>query len=261
MTPWLRTETDMGRIAAAVWAAIALAGAIATIGPLEIPGSDTTQMRDLAGLAALFAGISFVLPWSRLPRVAFSLGLVLMSAVIAGAGACLRLRGQRAHDPLHLRGRAGRVVHAGALERRPARRDRGAADRARARGRPVGQRPCRGVQGRAAARHADHALRARAADARDARPGRARDARARQPALPRRPARDAPVRGGARHRAVQGGTSRAAAVGRAARGGRLGRRDARAASAATRSPRSPARSSSGSGSRTASATSEACGSP
>lgn len=74
----------MGRIAAAVWGAIALAGAIATIGPLKIPGSDTTQMRDLAGLAALFAGVSFVLPWSRLPRIAFSIGLVLMSAVIAG---------------------------------------------------------------------------------------------------------------------------------------------------------------------------------
>jgi diguanylate cyclase (GGDEF)-like protein len=74
----------MGRIAAAVWGAIALAGAIATIGPLEIPGSDTTQMRDLAGLAALFGGISFVLPWARLPHFAFSLGLVMMSAVIAG---------------------------------------------------------------------------------------------------------------------------------------------------------------------------------
>jgi GGDEF domain-containing protein len=74
----------MGRIAAAVWGAIALAGAIATIGPLKIPGSDTTQMRDLAGLAALFAGVSFVLPWARLPRVAFSVSLVLMSAVIAG---------------------------------------------------------------------------------------------------------------------------------------------------------------------------------
>lgn len=74
----------MGRIAAAVWGAIALAGAIATVGPLKIPGSDTAQMRDMAGLAALFAGISFVLPWARLPRVAFSVGLVLMSAVIAG---------------------------------------------------------------------------------------------------------------------------------------------------------------------------------
>ena len=74
----------MGRIAAAVWGAIALAGAIATIGPLEIPGSDTTLMRDFAGIAALCAGISFVLPWARLPRVSFSVGLVLMSAVIAG---------------------------------------------------------------------------------------------------------------------------------------------------------------------------------
>jgi hypothetical protein len=73
----------MGRIAAAVWAAIALCGAVATIGPLEIPGSDTTQMREIAALAAVFAGISFVLPWSRLPGVAFSIGLVLMSALIA----------------------------------------------------------------------------------------------------------------------------------------------------------------------------------
>ena len=135
MSAVVANRTDMGRIAAAVWAAIALAGAIATIGPLEIPGSDTQQMRDLAGLAALFAGISFVLPWSRLPQVAFSLGLVLMSAVIAGAGARLRLCGQRAHDPLHLRGRPGRVVHAGALERRSARRHSGAAGRPRARGR------------------------------------------------------------------------------------------------------------------------------
>ena len=84
MNAVVSNREDMGRIAAAVWGAIALSGAIATIGPLEIPGSDTTQMRDLAGLAALFAGISFVLPWSRLPRVAFSFGLVLMSAVIAG---------------------------------------------------------------------------------------------------------------------------------------------------------------------------------
>jgi GGDEF domain-containing protein len=74
----------MGRIAAAVWAAIALCGAIATIEPLTIPGSDTTQMRQIAALAALIAGVSFVLPWSRLPRGAFSILLVLMSAVIAG---------------------------------------------------------------------------------------------------------------------------------------------------------------------------------
>lgn len=84
MSAVVANRTDMGRIAAAVWGAIALAGAIATIGPVKIPGSDTQQMRDLAGLAALFAGISFVAPWSRLPQVAFSLNLVLMSAVIAG---------------------------------------------------------------------------------------------------------------------------------------------------------------------------------
>ena len=75
---------SMGRIAAAVWGAIALVGAIATIEPLRIPGSDTSQMREIAAAAGVCAGISFVLPWSRLPRVAFSISLVLMSATIAG---------------------------------------------------------------------------------------------------------------------------------------------------------------------------------
>ena len=258
MNAVVANRDDMGRIAAAVWGAIALAGAIATIGPLEIPGSDTTQMRDLAGLAALFAGISFVLPWARLPRVAFSLGLILMSAVIAGTGVRLRLGGQRAHDPLHLRGGARRVIHAGPLERRSAGGHRGAADRPRARGGPVGHGPRRGVQGRAAARHADHALRTRAPDARDARPGRARDAWTEQPALPRDPAREAPVRGGSRHRARQGGAARAAPVRRGARGGRLGSDDGGSPASQRVCRDRPLRSSSGSASRTAWATWEAC---
>jgi GGDEF domain-containing protein len=76
-------SASIGRIAAAVWGLIALAGAVATIGPLEIPGSDTGQMRTIAGIAAVCAGITFVLPWSRLPALAFSLNLVTMSAVIA----------------------------------------------------------------------------------------------------------------------------------------------------------------------------------
>jgi GGDEF domain-containing protein len=70
-------------MAAAIWAAIALAGAIATIGPLEIPGSDISQMRLFAASAGFFAGLTFILPWSRLPRFAFALMLVLMSAHIA----------------------------------------------------------------------------------------------------------------------------------------------------------------------------------
>jgi GGDEF domain-containing protein len=70
-------------MAAAVWAAIAFAGAIATLGPLEIPGSDISQMRLFAASAAVFAGVTFVLPWSRLPRFAFGCLLVLMSAHIA----------------------------------------------------------------------------------------------------------------------------------------------------------------------------------
>jgi diguanylate cyclase (GGDEF)-like protein len=73
-----------GRLAAAVWAATALAGAVVTIGPLEIPGSDVSQMRQIAGSAGFFAGISFVMPWERMPKFAFHLLLVLMSAHIAG---------------------------------------------------------------------------------------------------------------------------------------------------------------------------------
>jgi GGDEF domain-containing protein len=71
------------RTAAAVWAAIALAGAVATIGPLQIPGSDISQMRWFAASAACFAGGTFVVPWSRLPRFAFALMLLLMSVHIA----------------------------------------------------------------------------------------------------------------------------------------------------------------------------------
>jgi len=77
-------ETQLtSRMAAAVWSAIAFAGAIATIGPLEIPGSDVSQMRFFAASSALFAGLTFVLPWGRLPRYAFGLLLILMSAHIA----------------------------------------------------------------------------------------------------------------------------------------------------------------------------------
>jgi GGDEF domain-containing protein len=73
----------IGRAAAAVWGAIALAGAVATIGPLQIPGSDVTLMRQIAAFSAVCGGISFVVPWARLPRAAFSVGLVVMSAAIA----------------------------------------------------------------------------------------------------------------------------------------------------------------------------------
>jgi GGDEF domain-containing protein len=73
-----------GRLAAAVWAAIALAGAIATIGPLEIPTADVSEMRLIAASAGFFAGVTFVVPWERLPRFAFSAMLVLMSLHIAG---------------------------------------------------------------------------------------------------------------------------------------------------------------------------------
>jgi GGDEF domain-containing protein len=73
-----------GRLAAAVWAAIALAGAIATIGPIQIPTGDVGQMREVAASAGFFAGLSFIVPWERLPRYAFGALLVLMSVHIAG---------------------------------------------------------------------------------------------------------------------------------------------------------------------------------
>jgi len=73
-----------GRLAAAVWAAIALAGAIATLGPLQIPTADGSQMREIAASAGFFAGLSFIVPWERLPRYAFGALLVLMSFHIAG---------------------------------------------------------------------------------------------------------------------------------------------------------------------------------
>jgi len=73
-----------GRMVAAVWAAIALAGALATISLFEIPGSDVSQMRVVAASAGFFAGLSFLTPWEHLPRVAFAGLLVLMSAHIAG---------------------------------------------------------------------------------------------------------------------------------------------------------------------------------
>jgi GGDEF domain-containing protein len=63
---------------------IALAGAIATIGPLEIPTSDVSQMREIAASAGFFAGLTFVIAWDRLPRLAFNAMLVLMSLHIAG---------------------------------------------------------------------------------------------------------------------------------------------------------------------------------
>jgi GGDEF domain-containing protein len=82
LTPSFESQLT-SRTAAAVWGAIALAGAIATIGPLQIPGSDISQMRAFSASAAIFGGITLVVPWQRLPRIAFSLMLVLMSAHIA----------------------------------------------------------------------------------------------------------------------------------------------------------------------------------
>ena len=117
-------------------AAIALCGAIASIEPLEIPRlghhPDAYDRRDRRGVRR---NLSFVLPWSRLPAIAFNLGLVAMSALIAGLNAASG-SADGAYHPLHIRSGTRPVLHARPLERRSARRDRDAAGRARPGGRP-----------------------------------------------------------------------------------------------------------------------------
>jgi diguanylate cyclase (GGDEF)-like protein len=72
----------MGRIGAAIAAAIALFGAIASIGPLSSHGIDVSAMRSVVATAAVLAGVILLVPWQRLPRWAFSIPLLLMSASI-----------------------------------------------------------------------------------------------------------------------------------------------------------------------------------
>ena len=79
-----RTKSQItSRTAAAVWAALALVSAIFTTPLFELPGTDSTLMLWIAASAACCSGATLLVPWARLPRVAFNLTLILMSVYIA----------------------------------------------------------------------------------------------------------------------------------------------------------------------------------
>jgi diguanylate cyclase (GGDEF)-like protein len=72
----------MGRLGAALAAAIALFGAIASIGPLSSSGVDNAAMEVVVASSAVLAGLILIVPWQRVPRWAFSLPLSLMALSI-----------------------------------------------------------------------------------------------------------------------------------------------------------------------------------
>jgi GGDEF domain-containing protein len=86
----------IGRIAALVWAAIALFGVLATLGPVRFSNMDVSETRLVVFSAAAIAAITFALPWSRLPRVFVNVLLIAMAGYVTalahGSGAV--------HDPL-----------------------------------------------------------------------------------------------------------------------------------------------------------------
>jgi hypothetical protein len=72
----------MGRIVAAIWAAIAFFSAVSTIGNLRPPGADIEQMRAIAVAAVVLSGACFLVPWQRVPRAIFNVPLILMTVSI-----------------------------------------------------------------------------------------------------------------------------------------------------------------------------------
>ncbi len=80
------TTTDdkqiMGRLAAAIWAAVAFFAAVSTLGQLRPPGADIEMMRGIAVGSAVMAGVLMLFPWHRVPKVAFNIPLVLMTVTI-----------------------------------------------------------------------------------------------------------------------------------------------------------------------------------
>ena len=72
----------IGRMAAAIWAAIAFFGALATVEPLRFPDTDVSTMRLVVLSATVMAVVTFVLPWSRLPKAFLNVLLVLMAGYI-----------------------------------------------------------------------------------------------------------------------------------------------------------------------------------
>jgi hypothetical protein len=85
----LHERQAIGRIAALIWAAIASFGALATIGPMRFAEMDLSETRLVVFSAAVIAGVTFVLPWPRLPRVFLNVLLIGMAGYITAlAHAC-----------------------------------------------------------------------------------------------------------------------------------------------------------------------------
>jgi GGDEF domain-containing protein len=72
----------MARTAAAIWASIGAVGLLGTLEPLRSSGAHVEEMRVVAGIAGVFAGVTFVVPPRLIPRNAFKGMLVLMAAFI-----------------------------------------------------------------------------------------------------------------------------------------------------------------------------------
>jgi GGDEF domain-containing protein len=72
----------MTQTAAAIWASIGAFGLLGTLKPLRVAGADVEAMRVVAGAAGVIAGALFVMPSRLIPRWAFSLMLVAMTASV-----------------------------------------------------------------------------------------------------------------------------------------------------------------------------------
>jgi GGDEF domain-containing protein len=72
----------MGRIAAAIWASIGAFGLLGTLEPLRSVGAHVEEMRIVAGISGVMAGLLFVAPARFLPGRLFNVLLVLMMGAI-----------------------------------------------------------------------------------------------------------------------------------------------------------------------------------
>jgi GGDEF domain-containing protein len=78
----LRERQAIGRIAAVIWAAVALFGALATVGPLRFAEMDLSETRLVVVSATVIAAVTFVLPWTRLPRAFLNVLLIMLAGYI-----------------------------------------------------------------------------------------------------------------------------------------------------------------------------------
>jgi GGDEF domain-containing protein len=72
----------MARTAAAIWASIGAFGLLGTIEPLRTAGAEVEAMRVVAGITGVLAGVLFVIPPRVVPRWAYNVMLVAMTAAV-----------------------------------------------------------------------------------------------------------------------------------------------------------------------------------